>query len=242
MNTPSGQSIKSRNKWKKTTAENNPNENVNQEDQKSKGNVVIPYVEGVSERYSRFMKKHDVSMCMRPHTTIRSLLVHPNEKQDPKNTPNCIYEVSCKGCEQTYMGETKRAFGDRLEEHRREAEKVSNQIFTCPKRKEPESQNSNSAISDHAALGLIILLAGRTQKILEREAQKKARWIRESIWIRRRGRSVLIRDEGIYISIFFWHRKRWKISPPLSSWITTTTVLMKQTALVYETFDKNVSF
>ena len=48
------------------------------------------------------MKKHDVSTCMRPHTTIRtirSLLVLPKDmkdKQDLKNTPNCIYEVPCK--------------------------------------------------------------------------------------------------------------------------------------------------
>ena len=168
-----------------------------QKDRKSKGNVVIPYVEGLSERYSRVMKKHVVSTCMRPHTTIRSLLVHPKDKQDPKNTPNCIYEVPCKGCELTYVGETKRAFGTRLEEHRREAEKVSNKNFTRSKRKESESQNNNSAITDHAARANHII-GWEDAKILEREAQGKARWIRESIWIRRRGRSVMNRDEGIY--------------------------------------------
>ena len=134
---------------------------------------------------------------MRPHTTIRSLLVHPKDKQDPKNTPNCIYEVPCTGCELTYVGETKRAFGTRLEEHRREAKKVSNKNFTRSKRKESESQNNNSAITDHAARANHII-GWEDAKILEREAQRKARWIRESIWIRRRGRSVMNRDEGIY--------------------------------------------
>ena len=38
-----------------------------------------------------------------------------------------MFEVPCKGCELTYVGETKHAFSTRLEEHRREAEKVSNQ-------------------------------------------------------------------------------------------------------------------
>jgi hypothetical protein len=34
--------------------------------------------------------------------------------------------------------------------------------------------------------------------ILEREENSKARWIRESIWIRRRGTTVMNRDEGVY--------------------------------------------
>ena len=66
------------------------------------------------------------------------------------------------------MGETKRAFGTRLEAHRREAEKVSNQNFTRSKRKESESQNNNSAITDHAARANHII-GWEDAKILERE-------------------------------------------------------------------------
>ena len=94
-------------------------------------------------------------------------------------------------------------------------------------------------------------------KIIEREAQRKARWIRESIWIRRRGRSVMNRDEGIYnLSHVYDPVIQEQINikkssgtgsgesfPPLISWIiTTTTVLTKQIDLFYETVDKNVSF
>jgi len=41
--------------------------------------MMIPYVEGVSEAVARAHKRHDISMAMRPHTTIRYLLVHPNQ-------------------------------------------------------------------------------------------------------------------------------------------------------------------
>ena len=34
--------------------------------------------------------------------------------------------------------------------------------------------------------------------ILDREENRKARWIRESIWIRRRGTKTMNRDEGVY--------------------------------------------
>jgi len=41
--------------------------------------AMIPYVEGVSEAVARAHKRHDISMAMRPHMTIRYLLVHPNQ-------------------------------------------------------------------------------------------------------------------------------------------------------------------
>ena len=42
-----------------------------QEKDKSKGLVVIPYIEGLSERLSRFLKKHGFSTAMKPHKTLR---------------------------------------------------------------------------------------------------------------------------------------------------------------------------
>ena len=63
------------------------------------------------------------------------------------------------------MGQTKRAFGTRLEE-------VSNQNFTRSKRKESESQNNNSVFQT-MQLGLIILLAGRTQTFLEERHRER---------------------------------------------------------------------
>ena len=45
--------------------------------------VVMPYVEGVSERVDRVLKKYGVATAMRPHTTLRILLVHPKDKVEP---------------------------------------------------------------------------------------------------------------------------------------------------------------
>ena len=42
-----------------------------------KTSVIIPYVEGVSEAVARV---YGVSTAMRPHATIRNLLVHPKDK------------------------------------------------------------------------------------------------------------------------------------------------------------------
>ena len=170
----------------KASAENN-----------NKGMVVIPYVEGLSERVSRVLKKHNISSGMRPHTTIRKLLVHPKDKLDKLNTPNCVYEIPCGNCNQTYIGETKRTFGIRMDEHKREAEKAGKQSYTRAKRLESESQNLNSAISDHVARANHVINWGES-RIIEREEDRKARWIKESICIRKRGQTVMNRDEGVY--------------------------------------------
>ncbi|XP_072046220.1 uncharacterized protein [Amphiura filiformis] len=138
-------------------------------DQKSKGLVVIPYVAGVSERISRTLKKHDIATAMRPHSTIRKMVVHPKDKQEPVKTPNCVYEIPCGSCDLTYVGETKRTFGTRMDEHRREAEKASQQKYTRSKRKESESHFKNSAISDHVARANHIINWGEAKNLRERK-------------------------------------------------------------------------
>ena len=47
---------------------------------KSRGMVVIPYVEGVSEKIKRIYSKHGIHTAMRPTNTLKSILVHPKDK------------------------------------------------------------------------------------------------------------------------------------------------------------------
>ena len=53
-----------------------------EKENKIRGMVVIPYVKGLSEAMSRVFHKHGVTTAMRPHHTLRRLLVHPKDKQD----------------------------------------------------------------------------------------------------------------------------------------------------------------
>jgi len=39
--------------------------------------VVIPYVENVSEAVARIMRKHNVPVAMKPYKTLKGVLVHP---------------------------------------------------------------------------------------------------------------------------------------------------------------------
>ena len=52
----------------------------NQDDSKRRTQVVLPYVEKVSETVARVFWKHNVSVAMRPVKTLKRILMHPKDK------------------------------------------------------------------------------------------------------------------------------------------------------------------
>ena len=92
--------------------------------------VVIPYVEKVSETVARIMKKYNVPCAIKPRVTLKNVLVHPKDHEDKEQTTECVYKVPCASYEKTYIGETGRKLGVRLQEHSSEVESKTNRAFT----------------------------------------------------------------------------------------------------------------
>ena len=160
--------------------------------------VVIPYVNGVAERVQRVYKKYNVATAMKPYSTLRNLLVHPKDKRDKLQCSNCIYEIGCKNCDNTYVGETSRLFGVRLSEHQAEVKKATNKKYTHSERRASELEQTKSAILDHVARANHVIDWDEA-KTIGREHDKKPREVREAIEIRRRGAKTLNREEGTYL-------------------------------------------
>ena len=95
------------------------------------------------------------------------------------------------------MGETSRAFGTRLKEHMKDAEKVNSRRYTRTSRKDSVEEVYKSAVTDHIAKQNHVI-DWEGAKIVEKDSNKQTRWIREAIRIRKRGAKVLNRDEGVY--------------------------------------------
>ena len=167
--------------------------------EKSKGLVIIPYVEKLTETATRIFRKHNIATAVRPHTTLRKILVHPKDKLDPLSTTDCVYEIPCANCDHTYVGETGRRFETRLKEHKKETEKVaqSKGTFTRQTRKQSVGEQSKSAIADHAVQHNHVI-NWKDAKVLDKECNTGARHIRESIWIRKRSPNTMNRDEGAH--------------------------------------------
>ena len=161
----------------------------------SKGMVVLPYVQGTSEKLQRVYRKHNIATAFKPHFTLRKSLVHPKDKRDTTETTGCVYEISCKNCDFTYVGETGRSLATRLKEHRTEVEKITKKIHTRATRLSSISDQHKSAIADHVA-STNHIIDWEDPKILHREGDKFTRWIRESIWIRRRGNKAMNNEGG----------------------------------------------
>ena len=150
---------------------------------KSRGMVTIPYVEGISERIARTFKSYNISSGMKPHCTLICLSIQ--KTRGTLLTPQ-IYSVPCKNCPVSYIGETGRKFGKRLEEHRVEAEKLSTGIKTRATRKSSQSVVHKSAISDHV-VDNNHLIDWDEAKIIGKESDRYKRWIKEAIAIRKHG-------------------------------------------------------
>ena len=83
---------------------------IHQERGKKQGTCRHPIHRGLTERLSRVYKKHGFSTAMKPYITLCRMLVYPKDKWDPLQTADSVYEIPCKSCSKTYIGETGRIF------------------------------------------------------------------------------------------------------------------------------------
>jgi hypothetical protein len=171
-----------------------------QDDTSKRSLVVLPYVEKVSELVRRVLQKHKVTVAMRPFRTVRQLLVHPKDRQVKEETTECVYKIPCGNCDKSYIGETGRKFGVRLNEHRTEVEAKSARAYTRSQRVTSLTERNKSALTDHTVQQNHII-DWFESKILDRESDsldRETRWIKEAVHIRKEGKKSMNRYEGSY--------------------------------------------
>ncbi|KAK2155520.1 hypothetical protein NP493_2066g00015 [Ridgeia piscesae] len=105
---------------------------------------------------------------------------------EDKHKTDCVYQIPCKTCNVYYIGET---FGTRVDENKKEVETVTTGRFT-------RETKHRSAITDHADRHKCVI-DWEGAKVVDKESNRCARWIKEAIWIRKTEPTVS-RDEGGY--------------------------------------------
>ena len=131
---------------------------------KNKGRIVIPYTQGLCESIKKICGMYGIQTHFKGGRTIKNLLVSPQDKDPMVNQSGAIYWYQCGDltCDDEYIGETSRTFGERYKEHL----------------KAPSAIHHHS--SQHGATPLTIT----TFQIIGREGHNLARNIKESIYIR----------------------------------------------------------
>ena len=84
-----------------------------------KSYMMLPYVKGLSEGMKNVGKKHGIQTYFKGVNTIKSLLMNPKDKDHISKKSGIIYRFKCNRveCEDEYIGESSRTFGERFKEH-----------------------------------------------------------------------------------------------------------------------------
>ena len=126
-------------------------------------NIVIPYTQGLCESIKKICGRYGIQPHFKGGKTIKNLLVSPKDKDPMVNQSGAIYRYQCGdlGCDDEYIGETSRTFGERYKEHL----------------KAPSAIHHHSTLTGHTT-------NQNNFQIIGREGHNLARNIKESIYIR----------------------------------------------------------
>ena len=116
---------------------------------------------------------------MRPHTTLRRLLVHPKDKVELEEQGELVYQIPCKNCGAEYIGETGSLLKTRLEDNRKDVDNT----------KKDKCTRSGKKID--------VIIDWERLNIVDKEPNRRIRHIKEATWIRKT-RTPINRDEGNY--------------------------------------------
>ena len=144
--------------------------------------MVLPYYKGVNESLKKICGKHGVQVYFKGGHTIKSLLVAPKDQDPILKKSGVIYRFKCGrvDCNEEYIGESSRAFGERFKEH----------------------QKAPSPIYDHSNItGHQVTI--ENFNIVGKEDQNFSRAIEEALYIRVNNPS-LNRNTGKYHLPHIW--------------------------------------
>ena len=102
-------------KTKVDAPKNNRNNNQNNRPT-CKSSITVTYHEGLSETFKNLCRRYGIEVHFKSGKTIKDELVAPKDKDQITNKSGVIYRYKCDmlECEEEYIGETARTFGERF--------------------------------------------------------------------------------------------------------------------------------
>ena len=151
-------------KLKNNTPKSNRNNNqTNRSNNINRISITVPYNKGLSASFKNIDKRYGIQVHFQSGKTLKDELVAPKDKDHITKKSGIIYRFKCDRleCDEEYIGETSRTFGERYKEHL----------------KAPSPIHDHSNTSGHAT-------SLENFSIVGREEQNLSRLIKESIFIR----------------------------------------------------------
>lgn len=93
----------------------------NQDTEENNGMALLPYIKGTTDKISKILHKHNIKTAFCTNQKIANILRNPKDKIQLENQG--IYEIPCKVCPATYIGQTNRRINARIAEHKNAVKK-----------------------------------------------------------------------------------------------------------------------
>ena len=104
----------------------NPAQNKNRSNKTNSGRnnnqnqyIIVPYYKGLSESLKKVCSKCGLQLYCNGGTTIKHLLMAPKDQDPIEKKSGVIFRYKCGRveCDEEYIGESSRTFGERFREH-----------------------------------------------------------------------------------------------------------------------------
>ena len=137
--------------------------NTTSNNTQKKSYIMVQYYSGLSKSIKNIGRKFGVQVYCKGGTTIKNLLMAPKDRDPIQKQSGVIYRYHCDrvNCDEEYIGESSRTFGERFKEHL----------------KPPSPIYDHSNISGHS-------VNINNFKIVGREDLNQIRTIKEALYIR----------------------------------------------------------
>src|SRR5579859_3284631 len=86
---------------------------------KPKKTVTLPYIPGISEKLGRICGTYNIRTVYSSKETLGKSLRKVKPTRPKETTKNVVYQIPCKGCDGSYIGESCRCLSKRLDEHKK---------------------------------------------------------------------------------------------------------------------------
>ena len=102
-------------------AQKNNNQSTTQQNTNQKPYITVPYYKGLSESVKKKYNNYGVHVYFRGGTAIKNLLMAPKDKDPVLKKSRFIYSYKCGRveCDEEYIGESSRTFGERFKEYQK---------------------------------------------------------------------------------------------------------------------------
>ena len=96
---------------------NNIDQNFDLELTKKTNYFIIPFLKRTSNKFNGILKKYNLQPVYKPLNSLNKFITLGKDKISKDDHSGVVYKIDCKGCNHTYVGQTKRKLKTRLKEH-----------------------------------------------------------------------------------------------------------------------------